>query len=98
MLFFLQTAVNVYSEIDTVIAKYVITYDDGSNEVIDVKNQNDCNDWKTWSLAGWNAAYKGLRLYVQAWKNPHPEKQIKRIEMIDSTLPEMCVLFGITRA
>ena len=98
MLFFLQTAVNVYSEIDTVIAKYVITYDDGSNEVIDVKNQNDCNDWRTWSLAGWNAAYKSLRLYVQVWKNPHPEKKVIKIEMRDSDLPEMCVLFAITRA
>lgn len=95
-LFFLHTGINILSEIDKALLKYKITYEDESTAEIIIKNQNDCNEWNTWSLGGWQPVYNSIRMYIKTWKNPYPEKTIKRIELFDGELNDLGILLGIT--
>jgi RNA polymerase sigma factor (sigma-70 family) len=87
---------------ETVIAKYIVRYDDKTNETIDVVYGQDVLDW--WNYPGttapgrgkvvWkgaNEAAKGfeatLWLFAHTWKNPHPNKQVASIDFV-STLTE----------
>jgi len=97
-LFFLQTTINAVSEIDAILCRYLITYQDGTAETINVRNLNDAHDWRHWSIAGWQASFGGLRAYIMPWKNSHPKKEIKSIEMLGGDIPELPVLMAITRA
>ena len=95
-LFFLHTGINILSEIDKILLKYHITYEDDTTEEIIIRNQNDCNEWNSWSLGGWQPMYKSIRMYIKPWKNPYPEKTIKKIEMFDGEVHDLGVLLSIT--
>ncbi len=95
-LFFLHTGVNILSEIDKILLRYEITYEDGTKTDIIIRNQNDCNEWNTWSLGGWQPVYNSIRMYIKPWKNPHPEKQITKIEFFDGKICDLGVLLAIT--
>jgi len=97
-LFFLQTAIHVTSETDSLLCRYVITYQDGSAETIFVRNRNDVHDWKHWSRAGWQVVFGELCAYIMPWRNPHLEKAIASVEMLDGEIPELPALMAITRA
>lgn len=97
-IYFLHTTVNTYSAIDLTAAVYRVTYEDGMEYDIKVKNLNDSNDLYTWSLAGWQPTWGKLRFYIMPWKNPYPDKNIRSIEMLDGELHEMQILLAITLA
>jgi hypothetical protein len=97
-LFFLQTSTDAGSLIDTVLCRYIVEYADGSMEMITVRNRNDANDWKTWSLAGWQPVFGSIRAYIMSWKNVYPGKRIVSILMSDGDIPELPILLAVTKA
>jgi RNA polymerase sigma factor (sigma-70 family) len=87
---------------ETVIAKYIVRYDDNTEETIEVVYGQDVLDW--WNYpdttapgrgkvvwTGENDAAKGfnatLWLFAHTWKNPHPNKQVAAIDFV-STLTD----------
>jgi hypothetical protein len=87
---------------DTVIAKYVVHYDDQSTETIDVVYGKDVRDWwchdgdeeptrgkVAWTGSNGAAMSTGnsLWLFSLTWKNPKPDKKVVSIDYI-STLTE----------
>jgi hypothetical protein len=86
----------------TVIAKYVVRYEDKSSETIEVVYGKDVRDW--WQHEGdkpptrgevvWKgsndavkAAGHSLWLFSLTWNNPHPDKKVASIDYV-STLTE----------
>jgi hypothetical protein len=86
----------------TVIAKYVVRYDDRTTETIEVVYGRDVRDW--WRRDGdkeparGKVAWKGsneaakangrsLWLFTLTWKNPHPDKKVVSIDCV-STLTD----------
>lgn len=84
---------------DTVIAKYVVTYDDKTSETIEVAYGTDVVDWwaypdrkgPTKGKAIWegeNEASKGfmakIKLYLKTWDNPHPKKKVTSLDFIST--------------
>jgi len=82
---------------DTLIAKYVIHYEDKSNAEIEVIHGRDVRDW--WYAEGdkgadrsklaWTGenpdskrANKKLRLFMTTWENPNPRKKIVSIDYL----------------
>jgi hypothetical protein len=82
---------------DTVIAKYVINYDDGTTADVDVTYGKDVVDW--WAYPDQKAptdgkvAWEGenepskefsakIKLYLMTWENPHPKKKVKTIDFV----------------
>lgn len=78
------------------VADYVIRYEDGSRETLDVLSGRDLASSIVPADAGpaaqLLAAWEGedphdlpaegrIRLYVQTWENPHPERMIKSVDM-----------------
>ena len=87
---------------DTVIAKYIINYDDKTTAEIEVVYGKDVVDWWAYpdqkapskGKAVWegeNEASKGfeakIKLYAMTWENPKPEKKIATIDFV-ATNPE----------
>jgi hypothetical protein len=81
----------------TVIARYVVHYDDKSKAEVEVAYGKDVVDW--WAYPGqqaptrakeaWegqNEAAKGfdakIKLYLTTWKNPHPKKKIASLDYV----------------
>lgn len=95
-LFFLQTGINVIGNSNKILGKYIITYSDGTNEEIKIRNKNDCDDWQTWSTGGWQPTHKSIKMYVMPWRNPNPNKRIKKIELKDGEIHAMPMLLAIT--
>ena len=95
-LFFLHTGVNCIGDADKVLGKYVITYEDGTTEEIEIKNKNDCDNWHTWSTGGWQPVYNGIKMYIMPWKNPKLDETINSIELKDGEIHAMPVLIAIT--
>jgi hypothetical protein len=86
----------------TVIAKYVVRYRDKTFETVEVVYGQDVRDWwhqdgdkeptrgsVTWigSNKAPKAAGRSLWLFLQTWKNPHPDKQVTSIDLV-STLTD----------
>jgi hypothetical protein len=82
---------------DTVIAKYIIHYDDKTNSEIEVVHGRDVRDWwygegdKTTdrSRVAWTGENpdskrlnKKLRLFMTTWENPSPNKKIVSIDYV----------------
>jgi hypothetical protein len=82
---------------DTVIAKYIINYDDKTNSEIEVVHGRDVRDW--WygegdkgtdrSKTAWTGenpdskrSGKKLRLFMTTWENPNPGKKIVSIDYV----------------
>jgi hypothetical protein len=92
-----------YSMADgTVIAKYVVHYDDQATETIEVVYGKDVRDW--WAQDGdeeptrgvvvWTGSneaafsyYRTLWLFARTWKNPRPDKKVVAIDYV-STLTD----------
>jgi hypothetical protein len=87
---------------DTVIARYIVHYEDKSAETIDVVYGKDVRSWwyhdgdkeptrgnVTWkgSNDAAKAAGSSLWLFLRTWRNPHPEKKVASIGLV-STLTE----------
>lgn len=85
------------TEDDTVIAKYVVKYDDKTSETIEMVYGKDVVDWWAYpdqkapskGKAVWegeNEASKGfdakIKLYLKTWDNPHPKKKLVSIDFI----------------
>ena len=79
----------------TPVANYIIHYDDGTNVTIPVIYGVHLRDWyqeeanrnlKTPEAEivyrGWASNNFPFGLYQQVWKNPHPEKKIKTIDIV----------------
>ena len=79
----------------TPVANYIIHYDDGTNVTIPVIYGVHLRDWyqeeanrnlKTPEAEivyrGWAGNNFPFGLYQQVWKNPHPEKKIKTIDIV----------------
>lgn len=87
---------------DTVIAKYVVHYDDKSTETIEVVYGKDVRDWwchdgdedPTRGKVAWTGSNKAaastgnsLWLFCLTWKNPKPDKKVVSIDYV-STLTD----------
>lgn len=70
-----------------VVGRYRIVYDDGTEEVVQLRDGREIFNW--WSpgdsevsrvaWVGSNPVKSGIGLSVYAWVNPHPKKTIKKI-------------------
>jgi hypothetical protein len=96
--YFLHTAVLDDSPINSIAARYRIDYEDGTGETLPVRMKNDISSVFLWSLAGWQYTHGGLRLYIMPCQNPHPDKTIVDITLLDGDIPETPLLLGITLA
>jgi hypothetical protein len=92
-----------YSVADvTVIAKYIVHYDDQATETIEVAYGKDVRDWwaqdgdeePTRGLVAWTGSneaafryYRTLWLFARTWTNPRPDKKVVAIDYI-STLTD----------
>jgi hypothetical protein len=92
-----------YSVADgTVIAKYVVHYDDQATETIEVVYGKDVRDWwaqdgdeePTRGVVAWTGSneaafsyYRSLWLFALTWKNPRPDKKVVAIDYL-STLTD----------
>jgi hypothetical protein len=82
---------------DTVIAKYVVHYDDKTTADIDVVYGRDVVDW--WLTEGRKPPTKGkvawegknkatedstteIKLYLMTWENPHPKKKVVSLDFV----------------
>jgi len=87
---------------DTVIAKYIVHYEDKTTAEIEMVYGKDVVDW--WAYPGREAPAKGkivweseneaskgfdakIRLYAMTWDNPHPDKKVVSLDMV-ATKPE----------
>jgi hypothetical protein len=85
------------AEDDTVIAKYVVQYDDKTSETVEVVYGKDVVDWWAYpdqkgpsmGKAVWegeNEASKKfeakIKLYLKTWENPHPKKKVVGLDFI----------------
>ncbi len=95
-IFFLHTAAWI-SSTGTVVAYYTVHYADGSKELIPVRDGvNICDWWHCGSLpeaklalAMRNPAGNEVGLTMMEWSNPHPEKEIKSIDLSANTGDEI---------
>ncbi len=70
-----------------VVGRYRIVYDDGTEEVVPLRDGREIFNWWTpgdsevarTAWIGANPVKRGIGLSVYAWVNPHPEKGIKKI-------------------
>lgn len=100
-LHFLQ-ACGYNTEDGTVIAKYVIHYDDKTTADVEVQFGRDVVDWWAYpdraaptkgkvAWEGENEAAKGfdakIKLYLMTWENPKPDKKVETIDFV-ATSPE----------
>jgi hypothetical protein len=84
----------------TKIGSYTIRYEDGSEESIPIVYGEDVRDWWDFDegkpvtrgrvvWTGGNLAADKyevtIRLYLGAWKNPHPDKMVTAIDYVSST-------------
>jgi RNA polymerase sigma factor (sigma-70 family) len=82
---------------DTVIARYIVHYDDKTDETIEIVYGVDVRDW--WyhdgdkepsrgkvAWKGSNAPAQSLKcslwLFSRTWKNPHPDKRVVSIDFV----------------
>ncbi len=82
---------------DTVIAKYVVHYDDKTTADAEVAYGRDVVDW--WAYPDQKAPTKGkvawegenepakeykatIKLYLMTWDNPHPKKKVTSIDFV----------------
>jgi hypothetical protein len=87
---------------DTVIAKYVVNYDDKTTADIEVAYGRDVVDWwltsdrkePTTGKVAWSGKNGAtadtdtkIQLYLMTWENPHPKKKIVSIDYV-ATAPE----------
>ena len=87
---------------DTVIAKYVVHYDDKTTADVEVAYGRDVVDW--WLTADRKEPTKGkvawsgkngatadtdtkIQLYLMTWENPHPKKKVVSIDYV-ATAPD----------
>jgi hypothetical protein len=85
------------AEDDTVIAKYVVQYDDKTSETVEVVYGKDVVDW--WAYPDQKEPSKGkavwegeneaskkfeakIKLYLKTWENPHPKKKVVSLDFI----------------
>jgi hypothetical protein len=84
---------------DTVIARYIVHYADGTTEKAEIAYGKDVRDWwagvdsgkvsrGTLAWEGSNAAAtrsnSKVRLYLATWKNPKPEQKVESIDVVSS--------------
>ena len=82
---------------DTVIAKYVVHYEDKTKAEVEVVYGKDVVDWWAYPMRavptrakiaweGENEPAKGydakIRLYLTTWKNPHPKKKVVSLDFV----------------
>ena len=89
------------AEDDTVIAKYVVHYDDNTTEDIEVVYGKDVVDW--WVQPGvadptrGKVAWEGqnrlspVKLFLTTWTNPHPDKRIVALDYVATKNAPFCV-------
>jgi len=87
---------------DTVVARYVIHYEDKSTAEVEVAYGRDVVDW--WITPGRKEPTKGkvawegeneaskkseakIKLYLMSWENPHPKKKVVSLDFV-ATAPE----------
>jgi eukaryotic-like serine/threonine-protein kinase len=95
-LHFLQ-GIRGYTKDGTVVAKYVVHYDDGTTADVDVVYDRDVTNWWRYpedkglmkrpaAWEGENPSSKGaaakIRLYVMTWENPKPGRPVSTIDFV----------------
>ncbi len=89
----------------TPVAEYTLHYADGSRTVLPVRAQIDICDW--WNFipaANCQIAWAGrnkqgsVNLYLSTFRNPHPEKQIRSVDIRGGLTAAQYVVVGITFA
>jgi hypothetical protein len=84
---------------NTVIAKYVVHYKDKTTATVEVAYGKDVLDWwyyeKSPTVTRGKVAWTGdnkaakeskakIRLYLTTWKNPHPKKEVTRLDYLST--------------
>ncbi|MFN4228135.1 MAG: hypothetical protein ACK4F0_08385 [Candidatus Ratteibacteria bacterium] len=87
-----------------VVAKYIINYDDGTIEEINIRQGKEINGW--WFpqdtelfKVGWigkNPQCNKIGVGVYRWENPYPEKEIKSIVLKSENTDAVPIILGIT--
>ncbi|MFC5404125.1 glycosyl hydrolase family 28 protein [Cohnella soli] len=95
-IFFLHTVAGLYARIGVVLAAYIVEYESGEDAIVPVVSRLDADDWKLWSMAGWQAVRDGVRLYVQAWRNPEPGRRIRAIRLERSEAGKHLIWLGVS--
>jgi hypothetical protein len=103
-LWFLQACGWAPQEPNQEVARYVMHYADGTQEIFSIHYGQEISEWwnpKPLSKAkvawtGRNLMQSPIGIYVTEWANPHPEKEIASIDMIGNLTPTQVVLLGIT--
>lgn len=103
MLWFLHSATWCSTPLE-LAAEYVVEYDDGSKQVIPVRNQMEVGDWFTpVPLPKASVAYTCKTLgghivgvWTMPWENPFPEKTIKSITVKGNLSGIQLMLLAIT--
>ncbi len=85
------------------VFEYVITYEDGKEEIFPVLYQKDVVDWWGGQEAlnarqAWRGVNGEAMVAIQhaQWKNPRPEAPIKSIQAVSAIQPSVPVILGIT--
>ena len=102
-LFFLHCSAWGVREENVELGSYTVKYEDGSEEVISIRNLKNIGSW--WSPGGipeadtaWigsNPVRGRIGIYKYKWVNPHPEKKITSINM-ESNGKAVLILVAIT--
>lgn len=105
-LWFINAANWVPAEKGLTLAKYVMHYTDGSFVEFPIRSWLEIGDWCgvkkvpnaqiCWT--GNDRMLDKIGLYLTPWKNPHPEKTIKSIDMIGALTTAQVGLIGIAGA
>lgn len=103
-LWFLHAAAWGPSRPNQEVARYVVKYSDGTQEVFSIRFNIEIGDWwnpsplpqakVAWS--GRNAVHSPVGMYLTEWTNPQPKKTISTIDLIANLSPTQIVVVAIT--
>ncbi|MCP4639527.1 MAG: hypothetical protein GY851_03805, partial [bacterium] len=98
-LYFLETA--YWLKDAGTIATYRVRFTDGTHVDVPVVAHRDVGDW--WNpknlpnaFVAWWARRSDFGVYIREWKNPHPEKDIRAIDVVSANSPASLAVLGIT--
>lgn len=103
-LWFLHAAAWAPADTAKEIARYVIRYADGTQEVFPLRYENEVGDWYApkplpGARVGWTGSAEGhspIGLFVTEWTNPHPEKVIATMDVVGHLQATNIILVGVT--
>ncbi|OQA78781.1 MAG: hypothetical protein BWY31_04304 [Lentisphaerae bacterium ADurb.Bin242] len=85
------------------VLSYFVRYTDGSSSEIPIRNGNEIGSW--WggpannariAVESSNAVRNPIWLFCFRWKNPHPEKPIRSLDMVSANGPGVPAIVAVT--